>query len=178
MARDFYELTGFFGAATASALATIARPSRFRTVSFVHHLEHSGLRALPIVVLICLLIGAVVMQQGVVQLRPYGAETFALDMLGILSLREVGVLLTVIMVAGRSGSAYTAEIGAMKMREEVDAMRTLGLDPFETLVLPRLVALVVKCGPCASRGRREIGAAGGHRLQNVVGGDSRWRNHG
>jgi phospholipid/cholesterol/gamma-HCH transport system permease protein len=101
------------------------------------------LRALPIIALICFLIGAVVMQQGVVQLRPFGAEPFAVNMVAILALREVGILLTAIMVAGRSGSAFTAEIGSMKMREEIDAMRTLGIDPMDTLVLPRVLALVV-----------------------------------
>jgi phospholipid/cholesterol/gamma-HCH transport system permease protein len=89
------------------------------------------------------LIGAVVMQQGVVQLKPFGAEPFAVNMVAILALREVGILLTAIMVAGRSGSAFTAEIGSMKMREEIDAMRTLGIDPMDTLVLPRVLALVV-----------------------------------
>jgi phospholipid/cholesterol/gamma-HCH transport system permease protein len=109
----------------------------------VHHLDHAGLRAVPIIALICFLIGAVVMQQGVVQLRPFGAEPFAVNMVAILALREVGILLTAIMVAGRSGSAFTAEIGSMKMREEIDAMRTLGIDPIDTLVLPRVLALVV-----------------------------------
>ena len=100
-------------------------------------------RAVPIIALICFLIGAVVMQQGVVQLKPFGAEPFAVNMVAILALREVGILLTAIMVAGRSGSAFTAEIGSMKMREEIDAMRTLGIDPMDTLVLPRVLALVV-----------------------------------
>jgi phospholipid/cholesterol/gamma-HCH transport system permease protein len=102
-----------------------------------------GLRAVPIIALICFLIGAVVMQQGVVQLKPFGAEPFAVNMVAILALREVGILLTAIMVAGRSGSAFTAEIGSMKMREEIDAMRTLGIDPMDTLVLPRVLALLV-----------------------------------
>ena len=83
------------------------------------------------------------MQQGVVQLESFGAELFAVNMVAILVLREVGVLLTAIMVAGRSGSAFTAEIGSMKMREEIDAMRTLGIDPMDTLVLPRILALIV-----------------------------------
>jgi phospholipid/cholesterol/gamma-HCH transport system permease protein len=140
---DFIALTGFLGLVIVALGSTLLRPWRFRFVAFVHHLDHAGLRALPIVSLVCLLIGAVVMQQGAVQLRPFGAELFSVNMLAILALREVGVLLTAVMVAGRSGSAYTAEIGAMKMREEIDAMRTLGLDPMETLVLPRLLALLV-----------------------------------
>ena len=121
----------------------IRQPWRFRTTSFIHHLDHAGFRAVPIIALICFLIGAVVMQQGVVQLKPFGAEPFAVNMVAILALREVGILLTAIMVAGRSGSAFTAEIGSMKMREEIDAMRTLGIDPMDTLVLPRILALVV-----------------------------------
>jgi len=121
----------------------VVMPWRFRAVSFVHHLEHVGLRAIPIVSLICFLIGAVVMQQSIVQLRAFGAETFSVNMLGILSLREVGILLVSIIVAGRSASAFTAEIGTMKMREEIDAMRTMGIDPMETLVMPRLLALLV-----------------------------------
>lgn len=141
--QDAILLIGFLGALTQTLMRSFVEPWRFRSVSFIHHLEQTGFRAVPIVSLICLLIGAVVMQQSVVQLERFGAETFAVNMLGVLSLREVGVLLTAIMVAGRSGSAFTAEIGSMKMREEIDAMRTLGIDPMETLVLPRVLALVV-----------------------------------
>ncbi|MFP3920608.1 MAG: MlaE family ABC transporter permease [Dichotomicrobium sp.] len=141
--RDAIGLTAFLGAATAVFLRLLAMPWRFRAISFVHHLEHAGLRAIPIVSLICFLIGAVVMQQSIVQLRHFGAETFSVNMLGVLSLREVGILLVSVIVAGRSASAFTAEIGTMKMREEIDAMRTMGIDPMETLVLPRVLALLV-----------------------------------
>ena len=141
--RDAVLITSFLGHLMTTFFRIIAQPWRFRPTSFIHHLDHAGFRAVPIIALICLLIGAVVMQQGVIQLRSYGAETFAVNMVGILSLREVGVLLTAIMVAGRSGSAFTAEIGSMKMREEIDAMRTLGIDPMETLVAPRVLALIV-----------------------------------
>ncbi|WP_170937328.1 MULTISPECIES: ABC transporter permease [Rhodomicrobium] len=140
---DLVQLTAFLGATTACAFRTAMRPWRFRWTAFIHHIEHTGLRAVPIIALICLLIGAVITQQGVLQLRTFGAEPFAVDMVGILALREVGILLTAIMVAGRSASAFTAEIGSMKMREEIDAMRTLGIDPIETLVLPRVAALIV-----------------------------------
>lgn len=143
VSRDAILITSFLGHLMTTFVRMVAQPWRFRPTSFIHHLDHAGFRAVPIIALICLLIGAVVMQQGVVQLRAYGAETFAVNMVGILSLREVGVLLTAIMVAGRSGSAFTAEIGSMKMREEIDAMRTLGIDPMETLVAPRVLALVV-----------------------------------
>jgi len=141
--QDGLKLTAFLGEVTKAAARTALRPWRFRWVSFIHHIEHTGLRAVPIIALICLLIGAVVTQQGVLQLKTFGAETFAIDMLGILALREVGILLTAIMVAGRSASAFTAEIGTMKAREEIDAMRTLGIDPIETLVLPRIAALII-----------------------------------
>ncbi len=141
--RDVVMLIAFLGALATTFARVLLQPWRFRWVPFVHHLEHVGLRAVPIIVLICSLIGAVVLQQGAVQLQKFGAEALSLNMLGILSLREVGVLLTAIMVAGRSGSAFTAEIGSMKMREEIDAMRTLGIDPMETLVLPRILALVL-----------------------------------
>ena len=140
---DAIQLTSFLGEVTSAFARMVMQPWRFRPKSFVHHLDHAGLRAVPIIALICFLIGAVVMQQGVVQLKPFGAEPFAVNMVAILALREVGILLTAIMVAGRSGSAFTAEIGSMKMREEIDAMRTLGIDPMDTLVLPRVLALVV-----------------------------------
>lgn len=143
MGQDFSGLTGFLGALIAALGRVLLRPWRFRFTAFVHHLEHVGLRAVPIVFLICLLIGAVIMQQGAVQLAPFGAEPFAVDMLGILSLREIGVLLVSIMVAGRSASAFCAELGSMKMREEIDAMRALGMDVMEVLVVPRVLALIV-----------------------------------
>ncbi len=129
MGRDSVQMTTLLGQVTHCAVRMLAAPWRFRHTSFIHHLERAGLRAVPIVALICVLIGAVIMQQGVVQLRTFGAEPCAVDMLGILALREVGILLTAIMVAGRSASAFTAEIGTMKMREEIDAMRTLGHRP-------------------------------------------------
>lgn len=141
--QDTVALTAFLGEVTFAAVRVVREPWRFRPISFIHHLDHAGLRALPIIFLICFLIGAVVMQQGVVQLSYFGAEVMAVNMVAILSLREVGILLTSIMVAGRSGSAFTAEIGSMKMREEIDAMRTLGIDPMDTLVLPRVAALIV-----------------------------------
>ncbi len=127
---------------TAVGLA-VANPLRFRLVSTIHHLEQMGLRAVPIIALISFLIGAIIAQQGAFQLRRFGAELFAVDLSAILVLREIGVLLAAIMVAGRSGSAITAEIGSMKMREEVDALRVLALDPIAVLVVPRILALMI-----------------------------------
>jgi len=131
------------GAVMAAWLKVLLRPSRFRLTSTVHHLEQVCWRAVPIVVLITFLIGAIVAQQGIFHFRKFGADVFVVDMLGLLVLRELGVLLVAIMVAGRSGSAYTAELGSMKMREEIDALRTMGFDPIEVLILPRMIALVI-----------------------------------
>ena len=141
--NDVVELTGMVGQLTIALFGLLLRPWRIRFTSLVHHLEHAGLKAVLIISLICFLIGAVIMQQSVEQLRAYSAEHFSIDMLGILALREVGVLLTSIMIAGRSGAAFTAEIGSMKMREEVDAMRALGIDPVETLIVPRVLAMLI-----------------------------------
>jgi phospholipid/cholesterol/gamma-HCH transport system permease protein len=126
------------------ALARLAvQPRRLRLTSLAHHLEQTCVNALPIVGLIAFLIGIVMAYQGADQLRRFGAEIFTVDLLAISALREIGILLTAVVVAGRSGSAFTAEIGMMKVNEEVDALRTLGLDPLEVLVLPRLLALMI-----------------------------------
>jgi phospholipid/cholesterol/gamma-HCH transport system permease protein len=109
----------------------------------VHHLDNVGWRAVPIILLITFLIGCIIAQQGIFHFRRFGAEIYVVDMVGILVLREIGVLIVSIMVAGRSGSAYTAELGAMKMREEIDALHTMGFDPVEVLVLPRIIAIVI-----------------------------------
>ncbi len=106
-------------------------------------MDRMGVRAVPIIALMSFLIGAVIAQQGAFQLRNFGAEIFVVDLVGILQLREIGVLLTAIMIAGRSGSAITAEIGSMRMREEVDALQVIGLNPIGVLVFPRLVALTI-----------------------------------
>ena len=98
---------------------------------------------MPIILLITFLIGAIIAQQGIFHFRRFGAEVYVVDMVGVLVLREIGVLIVCIMVAGRSGSAYTAELGAMKMREEIDALRTMGFDPVEVLILPRIVAIMI-----------------------------------
>ncbi len=107
----------------------VAHPRRFRFTSMVHQLDNVGWRAVPIILLITFLIGAIIAQQGIFHFRKFGADIYVVDMVGILVLREIGVLIVAIMVAGRSGSAYTAELGAMKMREEIDALRTMGFDP-------------------------------------------------
>jgi phospholipid/cholesterol/gamma-HCH transport system permease protein len=141
--RFGYDLLGFFGLVSLRLARVLARPWRLRLTATVRHLEETGLNALPIVGLISLLIGLVLAYQGVDQLRPFGAEVFMVNLVGIAALREMGILLTAIVVAGRSGSAFTAEIGTMKVNEEVDALSTLGVDPVEVLVLPRLIALMI-----------------------------------
>jgi len=143
MAGSFVALSHLLGALTLVVLGTLRRPSRLRLRSIVHHLERVGWRAVPVIVLSTFLIGAIIAQQGIFHFRQFGAEVYVVDMVGILVLREVGVLIVCVMVAGRSGSAYTAELGAMKMREEVDALRTMGFDPVEVLLLPRILALVL-----------------------------------
>jgi len=136
-------LVDMLGAVLAAGARTLIHPRSFRLTSTVHHMEQVCWRAVPIVVLITFLIGCIIAQQGIFHFRRFGADIFVVDMLGVLVLREIGVLLVAIMVAGRSGSAYTAELGSMKMREEIDALRTMGFDPIEVLVLPRMLALVL-----------------------------------
>lgn len=136
-------LIDMLGAVLAACGRVLIRPRTLRLTSTVHHLEQVCWRAVPIVVLITFLIGCIIAQQGIFHFRRFGADIFVVDMLGVLVLREIGVLLVAIMVAGRSGSAYTAELGSMKMREEIDALRTMGFDPIEVLVLPRMLALVM-----------------------------------
>ncbi|MFT7107207.1 MAG: phospholipid/cholesterol/gamma-HCH transport system permease protein [Yoonia sp.] len=137
------DLIGFLGQVVATILGLLVRPSQIRWTAIVHHMQQVGLNAVPIVSLMAFLIGVVLAFQGAAQLRQFGAEVFVVDLIAISILRELGILLTAIIVAGRSGSAFTAAIGAMKMREEIDAMRTLGLDPVEVLVVPRVVALIL-----------------------------------
>lgn len=134
---------GFLGLVMARLTTTLARPRRLRLTALVHHMQEVGLHAIPIVALMGFLIGVVLAFQGATQLRQFGAEVFVVDLIAVSVLRELGMLLTAIIVAGRSASAFTAAIGSMKMREEIDAMRVLGLDPVELLVLPRLLALVI-----------------------------------
>ena len=142
-ARDVIPFLQMLGALAMTVLRVIAHPSRFRLTSAVHHLDRVAWQAIPIILLITFLIGGIIAQQGIFHFRKFGAETYVVDMVGILVLREIGVLIVAIMVAGRSGSSYTAELGSMKMREEIDALRTMGHDPVEVLILPRVLALVI-----------------------------------
>ncbi|MFL5157623.1 MAG: ABC transporter permease [Microvirga sp.] len=141
--RDMVGGVGFLGELISALLRVIVHPRRFRITAVVNQLEQIAYRGVPIIVLISFLVGCIVSQQGIFQLVKFGATPFVIDLIGILVLRELGVLLTSIMVAGRSGSAFTAEIGSMKMREEIDALRVMGLDPIEVLIVPRIMALVI-----------------------------------
>ena len=130
------------GALASAGFGVLRTPRSLRLKSLIYHLHQVGWKAIPIIALVTFLIGAIIAQQGIFHFRKFGAESYVVDLVGILVLREIGVLIVAIMVAGRSGSAYTAELGSMKMREEIDALSTMGLDPVEVLILPRIVALV------------------------------------
>jgi phospholipid/cholesterol/gamma-HCH transport system permease protein len=140
---DVLLLVQMAGALVNALLRVLVRPHTFRFTSLVKHLERVAWNAVPIILMITLLIGAVIAQQGIFHFRSFGADIYVVDMVGVLVLRELGVVIVCIMVAGRSGSAYTAELGSMKMREEVDALRTMGFDPVEVLILPRILALII-----------------------------------
>ncbi len=163
-ARD---LLNFLGHAVIVLGRSIRHPGNVRMTSLVHHIEQAGLNALPIVGLISFLIGIVLAFQGAEQLSKFGAQIFTVNIVSQGILREMGVLLTAIMLAGRSGSAFTAQIGTMKVREEVDAMRTIGLDPMEVLVLPRIWALVISL-PLLAFFANIMGLLGGAIMATVV----------
>jgi phospholipid/cholesterol/gamma-HCH transport system permease protein len=141
--RDLLVGISFLGEVIVSLMRQIAHPARFRRIALVNQLEQIAYHGAPIIVLISFLVGCIVAQQGIFQLQRFGAAVFVVDLTGILVLRELSVLLAAIMIAGRSGSAFTAEIGSMKMREEIDALRVMGLDTIETLVVPRILALMI-----------------------------------
>jgi phospholipid/cholesterol/gamma-HCH transport system permease protein len=140
--RQFLLLLGFGGQTLLTALAILVGKRKLRWTSAVHHMERAGLDAVPIVCLLSFLVGAVVAFLGATVLADFGAQVFTVELVSFSFMREFGVLLTAIMIAGRSGSAYTAEIGMMRAREEIDAIRSLGMDPIELLVVPRVLALV------------------------------------
>jgi phospholipid/cholesterol/gamma-HCH transport system permease protein len=140
---DFIDMVDYLGEIVVMWSKLALTPLRWRWTSVAHHLELYSLRSVPIIALINFLVGAIVTQQGIFQLGRFGASSYAVNLVGVLGLRELGVLMTSIMIAGRTGSAITAEIGSMKMREEIDALRVMALDPLEILVMPRLIALAI-----------------------------------
>ena len=136
----FVQVIGFLGAILAAIGSIIVHPRKLRVKALTRQLELVGVTSLPIIGLMSFLVGIVIAQQGAVQLRQFGAEVYTVNLTGRLAMRELGVLMTAIMVAGRSGSAFAAQIGTMKLTEEVDAMRTIGVSPVEALVIPRILA--------------------------------------
>ncbi len=136
-------MLSFVGANALALAACIAHPSRLRVRPILHNIHSAGFSALPIVGLLSFLLGVVVAYQGAAQLRNYGANIFVADLVGLSMLREFAPLMTAIIVAGRSGSAYAAQIGTMAVTEEIDAMRTIGIPPLDVLVLPKIFALVI-----------------------------------
>lgn len=141
--RFGYAIFSFIGQVFLRIAANVRRPHHFRIPSIVRHMQETGVQAMPIIGLLAFGISMVISYQGAVQLRRFGADIYTIDLTVISLLREMAVLVTAIMVAGRTGSAFAAEIGVMKMRGEVDALSTMGIDPLEALVVPRLLALVV-----------------------------------
>ena len=141
--RTLVGLLGFFGATLVGLANLVARPRRFRLNAVVQRFDVVGVRALGIIGLMSFLIGVVIGQQGAVQLQQFGAEVYTINLIGRITVRELGTLMTAIMVAGRSGSAFAAQLGTMKITEEIDAMRTIGVSPIEALVIPRLIAAVI-----------------------------------
>jgi phospholipid/cholesterol/gamma-HCH transport system permease protein len=140
---DLVVFAGMLGAVGTSLVRVISHPRDYRLTSTVHQFDRVAWQAVPIILLITFLIGAIISQQGIFHFRRFGAELYSVDLVAILVLRELGVLIVAIMIAGRSGSSYTAELGSMKMREEIDALRTMGFDPVEVLILPRILVLIV-----------------------------------
>ena len=141
--HDCVAIVAFVGQTLRAIARALVHPRELRPASISRQIADTGINALPIVGLLAVMISVVIGYQSVIQLRPYGSEDLAIDLIAVSILREMGVLITAILVAGRSGSAFTAEIGVMKARQEIDALEAMGLKPFELLVLPRLLALIV-----------------------------------
>ncbi|OYW81977.1 MAG: hypothetical protein B7Z26_04205 [Asticcacaulis sp. 32-58-5] len=139
----FTALMAFVGRTVVTVLASIFNPWRLRLTPLVSLMQRAGIEALPIVIASNLFIGAVIAFLGAMQLRQFGAQVFSIELVGIAELRELGPLITAVLLAGRSASSFAAEIGAMKMNQEIDAMRVMGIDPYEALVVPRLLGLIL-----------------------------------
>lgn len=165
--RATVDIITFLGRISSVARHVMRHPSALRPAAISRHVAQTGIEALPIVGLMAVLISVVIGYQGVAQLRPYGGEDFTINLVAVSVLREMGVLITAIMVAGRSGSAFTAEIGVMKAREEVDALDAMGLDAMELLVLPRLIGLVIAL-PLLTFFADMMGLAGGAMIAQTL----------
>jgi len=143
LARHFWQLSGFMGLVLQTLMGILFRPSRWRMTAWVNQVHQTGLDAVPIVALLTFLVGAVVAFLGATVLGEFGAEIYTVNLVAYSFLREFGVILASILLAGRTASAFTAQIGSMKANEELDALRTLGLNPIELLVIPRVLALLI-----------------------------------
>jgi phospholipid/cholesterol/gamma-HCH transport system permease protein len=141
--HDALDIITFVGRAASWTVSALIHPDCLRPASISRHIAETGIQALPIIGLMAVMTAVVIGYQGVAQLRPYGGEDFTINLVAVSVLREMGVLITAIMVAGRSGSAFTAEIGVMQTREEVDALKVMGIEPMQVLVVPRVIALVI-----------------------------------
>ena len=141
--RDAIDVVAFVGRAAEATARSLVHPRCLRLAAISRQVEETGVNALPIIGLMAIMISIVIGYQGVAQLRPYGGEDLTINLVAVSVLREMGVLITSIMVAGRSGSAFTAELGVMKAREEIDALEVMGLEPIELLVVPRVIGLVI-----------------------------------
>jgi phospholipid/cholesterol/gamma-HCH transport system permease protein len=141
--EEIIESVSFFGETLVTIAGLVANPRRIRTVSIVHAMEEAGLHALPIVTLLAFFIGLVIAYLGARILGDFGASIFTVELVAFSMMREFGVVITAVLLAGRTCSAFTAEIGAMKMRQEIDAMRTMGIQPMDALVAPRVIAMLI-----------------------------------
>jgi phospholipid/cholesterol/gamma-HCH transport system permease protein len=141
--QDLLDLITFVGRAASWTGRALIHPASLRPAAISRHIAETGIQALPIVGVMAVMIAIVIGYQGVAQLRPYGGQDLTINLVAVSVLREMGVLITAIMVAGRSGSAFTAEIGVMQTREEVDALKVMGIEPMQVLVVPRVIALVI-----------------------------------
>jgi len=166
-AEEGRDLLAFFGLVIISFGRLLRHPGRLRITALTTQIERSGLNSIPIVGLLSFLIGVVLAYQGAEQLKRFGAELFVVNLLGVSILREIGILMTAIIIAGRSGAAFTAQIGTMKVSQEIDAMRTLGLDPIDILVIPRIVALMIAL-PLLGFFADIVGLVGGAVMANLT----------
>ena len=164
--RQAVGAVGYLGRIAVTAVRSL-RPRHLRVASITRHIYETGIQAIPIVSLIAFLISVIIAYLSAQQLRQFGAEIFTVDLVAIAVLREMGVLLTAIIVAGRSGSAFAAEIGVMRLNDEIDALHSMGVDPFEVLVLPRLIGLLIAL-PLLTIVADAMGLAGGALLSSLL----------
>ena len=165
--REAFDIISFVGRAATWTARALIHPRRLRPASISRHVAETGIHALPIIGLMAVMIAVVLGYQGVAQLRPFGGEDYTMNLVAVSVLREMGVLITAIMVAGRSGSAFAAEIGVMQTREEVDALKVMGIEPMQVLVVPRVIALVITL-PLLAFFADIMGLAGGAAISQVL----------